>query len=70
MNKMLKETENHGPYYNHCPSCQNKNLTFFQHLKENDAVKIITLIQEDKLKSANKSLYLKAKILNKYNVKS
>ena len=45
--KMLMETKNHGPYYTHCPSCHNKNLNFFQHLKENEAVKILSFIQKD-----------------------
>jgi hypothetical protein len=63
--RMLDETVNHGPYYTHCPSCQNKNLTFFQHLKEHEAVKIIKYIQEDKLRKHNKNLYIKSKLLNK-----
>lgn len=63
--KLLDDTQNHGPYYTHCPSCQNKNLSFFKHLKENEAMKIITFIKEEKLQKQNKKVYIKSKLINK-----
>jgi hypothetical protein len=62
--KLLDDTKNHGPYYTHCPSCQNKNLSFFQHLKEKEALKIITYIKEEKLHNGNKKVCIKTKFLN------
>ena len=65
--KMLMETKNHGPYYTHCPSCHNKNLNFFQHLKENEAVKILSFIQKDISASQEKTFFLNLKNQRNFN---
>ena len=48
LKKILGEIENYGPYYNHCPSCKNKNLTFYKHMREKDAFRILEFIKKEK----------------------
>ena len=45
---LIGECEGYGPYYSHCPVCNNKNLGFFKDLRTDDAVKILTFIKKSK----------------------
>ena len=45
---LIEKCEGYGPYYSHCPVCNNKNLGFFKDLRTDDAVKILTFIKKSK----------------------
>jgi hypothetical protein len=48
---LVEECNNFGPFYSHCPSCNNRNLSFYQNMNSDNAVKLLTFIRDKRLKS-------------------
>ena len=51
---LVEECNNFGPFYSHCPSCNNRNLSFYQNMNSENAMKLLTFIRDNRLKSSNK----------------
>jgi hypothetical protein len=50
VNKLQKEVQL-GPYFSHCPTCNNKNLEFYDNLKPDMAMKILNIMRDEKFKT-------------------
>lgn len=48
---LVEECNNFGPFYSHCPSCNNRNLSFYQNMNSENALKLLTFIRDKRLKS-------------------
>lgn len=46
--KLLQDVDYYGPYFSHCPSCSNKNLEFFKHANNDQAINILNYIKKNK----------------------
>ena len=49
---LVEECNNFGPFYSHCPSCNNRNLSFYQNMNSEHAVKLLTYLRDNRLKSS------------------
>jgi len=49
---LVEECNNFGPFYSHCPSCNNRNLSFYQNMNSDHALKLLTFIRDHRLKSS------------------
>ena len=47
----LKEVNNQGPFSANCGSCRYRNMRFYEQLKAEDAIKILTVIKKNQLKN-------------------
>lgn len=44
----LKSISNFGPYYSYCPSCNNKNVDFYQKMEPNQCIQLIKAIKRSR----------------------
>ena len=51
---LVEQCKNYGPFYSHCPSCNNRNMSFYQNMNSEQAMKLLTYIRDNRLKSSNK----------------
>jgi hypothetical protein len=51
---LVEECNNFGPFYSHCPSCNNRNLSFYQNMNTENAKKLLTFLRDNRLKSSKK----------------
>ena len=49
---LVEECNNFGPFYSHCPSCNNRNLSFYQNMNADNAKKLLTFLRDNRLKSS------------------
>jgi len=49
--KLIKEVENYGPYYSHCPTHNRRNLEFFGKMKTDQSIKLLTFIKDYRSKN-------------------
>jgi len=47
---LVEECNNFGPYFSHCPSCNNRNLEFYQNMKSDNALKLLKFIRDYRYK--------------------
>jgi len=46
--ELFEEINNFGPYFSHCPSCNNKNISFYQNMKSENAIKLLSYLRDYK----------------------
>ena len=44
--KLMREIDNYGPYYSHCPSHNKRNLEFFGNMKPDNSIKLLSYLKE------------------------
>ena len=44
--KLLRDIDNYGPYYSHCPTHNRRNLEFFGKMKAENSIKLLSFIKE------------------------
>lgn len=55
--QMISECNGYGPYYSHCPTCKNKNLSYFKDLKTDEAMKVLNYIKKSQIDKMNNCIY-------------
>jgi hypothetical protein len=53
VNNLFHKVNRMGPYYSHCLSCAKKNSEFYNIMNPENAVKILSLIKDEKKKNNN-----------------